>query len=123
MISIWQKLRLLISDTSAKFQTHAPQPPPTRASNEKLPDPKSSEEAHFRLKKILHPAQPIDQISRDNFILGWVAMAYIAPGLNPDEAADEDGGWPITWKPIAAEAFRRHQLNQLTDQELYPKPY
>jgi len=50
-------------------------------------------------------------------------MAYIAPGLNPDEAADEDGGWPITWKPVAAEAFRRHQLNQLTGEELYPKPY
>jgi hypothetical protein len=97
--------------------------PPMQLTPEKPPDPKSSQEAHFRLHQILNTVQPLQQMSYEDFLLGWVAMAYISPGLNPDEAGAEDGGWPPGWQPVAAEAFRRFELKELTKEELYPHPY
>ncbi len=93
------------------------------ASSTQFPEPKSSQEAHHRLHKILNTIQPLQEISYEDFMLGWVAMAYIAPGLNPDEAGDEDGGWPRGWQLVAAEAFRRFELKELTKEDLYPHPY
>lgn len=95
----------------------------SRSPNPKPPDPKSSEEAHARLHRILNTNQTLQKMSYEDFILGWVAMAYIAPGLNPDEAGDEHTGWPLGWRPVAAEAFRRFELKELTKEELYPHPY
>ncbi|MEJ6717017.1 MAG: hypothetical protein QNK82_00865 [Akkermansiaceae bacterium] len=96
----------------------------TRPSpHERPPDPRSSDEAHTRLNKILSIDQALPQISYQDFMLGWVAMAYIAPGLNPDEAKTADGGWPHGWKLVAAEAFRRFEAKELTREELYPHPY
>lgn len=96
-------------------QIHAPQ--------ERPPDPKSAAEAHTRLHQILHSPQSLPEISVYDFMLGWVAMAYIAPGLNPDEVGDEEGGWPEAWQPVAEEAMRRFKSKGLTEEELYPRPY
>ncbi|MFT6180323.1 MAG: hypothetical protein ACI9NQ_001411 [Paracoccaceae bacterium] len=93
------------------------------APQERPPDPKSAAEAHTRLHQILHPPQALSEISNYDFILGWVAMAYIAPCLNPDEAEDEEGGWPQAWQPAAVEAFRRFESKEITKEELYPRPY
>lgn len=96
---------------------------PIQALRQKPPDPKSSQEAHFRLHQILNTVQPLREMSYEDFMLGWVAMAYISPGLNPDEAGTEDGGWPPSWQRVAAEAFRRFEAKELTKEELYPNPY
>ena len=53
---------------------------------------------------------------------GWAAIAYIAPGLNPDEAASEDGSWPFGWRVVAEEALRRFEAKELTQTELYLDP-
>lgn len=83
--------------------------------------PVSSQEAHLRLHRLLHQGAPLQELSHFDFMSGWVAMAYIAPALNPDEAGSADGGWPTGWAVVAAEAFRRHKMKSLTHKELYPR--
>lgn len=83
--------------------------------------PRTSQEAHERLQRILLQRPKIQELNHEEFMSGWIAMAYIAPGLNPDEAASEDGSWPTGWKSVAAEAFRRYGTKELTRTELYPK--
>lgn len=85
-------------------------------------NPDSAQEAHARLHHLMHPDGPLQEVSHQEFILGWNAISYIAPSLNPDEAADKDGGWSKAWLPIAEEAFRRFKANTLTKEELYPRP-
>lgn len=85
-------------------------------------NPESDQEAHARLHHLMHSDLPLEEISHEEFILGWNAISYIAPSLNPDEAANKDGGWSKAWLPIAAEAFRRFKANKLTKEELYPRP-
>lgn len=96
---------------------------PRQSPPQRPPEPKSSHEAHLRLHQILNTTQPLQKISYEDFMLGWVAMAYISPGLNPDEAASEDGGWPPGWRIVAAEAFRRFDIKELTREDLYPNPF
>jgi hypothetical protein len=90
---------------------------------EQSPVPKSSQEAHTRLNDILAQNATIRELSHEEFMLGWVALAYIAPALDPDDAATEDGGWSPGWQLIAAEAFRRFATKELTKDELYPRPF
>ena len=73
----------------------------------------------FSRRNANHPGE----LSHEEFMLGWVALAYIAPGLDPDDAAIRrrwDG--PAGWRPVAAEAFRRFGTKELTREELYPRP-
>ena len=65
-------------------------------------------------------AHPLDQLSRDQFVRAWSAVAYLFPGLHPDGHEDADSGWPRALKPFAAEAWRRADAGQLADEELYP---
>jgi len=90
--------------------------------HKRAPAPESSQEAHASLRSILDHSDRIDELNDEEFIRGWVAMAYIAPGLNPDEASTDEGGWPLSWRPIAAEAFLRFADKRLTNKELYPRP-
>lgn len=82
----------------------------------------TSHMVHLRLRNILDKSSIVQELSHDEFMAGWIAMASISPALNPDEAASEDGGWPLGWRPIAAEAFRRFESKELTKEELYPSP-
>ena len=46
-------------------------------------------------------------------------MAHLFPGLHPDGFEAADSGWPRGLQRIAAEAWRRAEAGELTDQELY----
>ncbi|MDA7630020.1 hypothetical protein N8670_04200 [Akkermansiaceae bacterium] len=89
---------------------------------ESSPIPTSAQDAHLRLNLILSQRAAINELSHEEFMQGWTAMAYIAPGLNPDEALNKDCGWPSAWKEVAAEAFRRFSSKEITKDELYPHP-
>ena len=41
-------------------------------------------------------------------------------GLRPDGYEDADSGWPRVLKRFAAEAWRRADAGELSDEELYP---
>jgi hypothetical protein len=90
--------------------------------------------------------QPVQLLPAEAFKQAWAAVFYLYGGLHPDEATDHgaqlitayDGqeeyraldarlvvpryvqsGWPVVLAPLAQEAWRRHELAQLTDDELY----
>jgi hypothetical protein len=63
--------------------------------------------------------RPLEQLSREQFIRAWSAVAYLFPGLHPDGYDDADSGWPRTLKCLAAEAWRRAEAGELADEELY----
>jgi hypothetical protein len=64
-------------------------------------------------------AHPLEQLSRDQFVRVWSAIAYLFPGLHPDGYDDAESGWPHILKRIAAEAWRRADAGELADEELY----
>ena len=61
----------------------------------------------------------LKSLDKDAFLKGWQAIAFLWPGLHPDEADNPDGGWPDELKPLAAEAFRRSNAGELKDDEIY----
>jgi hypothetical protein len=65
-------------------------------------------------------AHPLEQLSRDQFVRVWSAIAYLFPGLHPDGYDDAESGWPPILKRFAAEAWRRADAGELLDEELYP---
>jgi hypothetical protein len=82
--------------------------------------PSSLQEAANALRLLLAKRSMLPQVPTSEFVAGWGAIAYIAPGLHPDEADNEEGGWPVGWRCIASEAFRRCENGELSDNELYP---
>ena len=46
-------------------------------------------------------------------------MAYLHPSLHPDGYESADSGWPRVLRRFAAEAWRRADAGELTDNELY----
>ena len=112
-------IRHFVGGIAARFRRPAPSPGSSKSPTEQSPIPVSSQEAHARLHRILHQGIPFQELSHSEFMGGWAAMAYIAPALDPDEAGMEDGGWPVGWSPVAAEAFRRFKMKELTAEELY----
>ena len=65
-------------------------------------------------------AHPLEQLSHEQFVRAWSAIAYLFPGLHPDGYEDADSGWPRVLKPFAAESWRRAEADELADEELYP---
>ena len=63
---------------------------------------------------------PADQLSKNDFVRAWSAVAYFFPGLHPDGFDDPESGWPVALKRFAAEAWRRAEAGELDDAELYP---
>jgi hypothetical protein len=63
---------------------------------------------------------PLEQLPRERFVRAWSAVAYLFPGLHPDGYEAADSGWPRVLKRFAAEAWRRADAGELTDEELYP---
>jgi len=47
----------------------------------------------------------------------WCVVAYLFPGLHPDGFEDADSGWPRVLKPFAAEAWRRVEVGEITEEE------
>lgn len=117
------KIRQFFSSIVAPIQSSEQSSMPTPHSND-AGDliPKSSQEAHARLHDTLAQSSTIQELSHDEFQRAWIAIAYIAPALSPDEANSKEGSWPTGWNVIAAEAFRRFEKKELTKEELYPRP-
>jgi hypothetical protein len=62
----------------------------------------------------------IDQLPKPDFLRAWCSVAYLFPGLHPDGYEDEGSGWPRALRRFAAEAWRRAEAGELSDDELYP---
>ena len=62
---------------------------------------------------------PLAQLPKEDFLRVWCSIVYLFPGLQPDEFVESDGGGPRTLKRFAAEALRRFDAGELTDNELY----
>jgi len=77
--------------------------------------PSSLREAAQALRIGLH--RPI--LSKPDFVRAWSSIAYLYPGLHPDGYDDPDSGWPRVLKRFAAEAWRRAEIGELRDEELY----
>jgi hypothetical protein len=63
---------------------------------------------------------PLDQLSREQFVRAWSVIAYLFPGLHPDGFDDADSGWPRGLQRFAAEAWRRTEAGEMTEEALYP---
>jgi hypothetical protein len=64
-------------------------------------------------------AHRLQQLSHEQFVRAWSAVAYLFPGLHPDGYEDTDSGWPPALKRFAAEAWRRADAGELADEDLY----
>jgi hypothetical protein len=76
-----------------------------------------------RRKAVLREAlrcNDIKSLDKEIFLEAWKAIAFLQPGLHPDEYRNPDGGWPEELKPFAEEAFRRRERNEISDEVLYP---
>ena len=62
----------------------------------------------------------LDQLPKPDFLRAWCAVAHAFPGLHPDGYEDEGSGWPRALRRFAAEAWRRAEAGELSDEELYP---
>jgi hypothetical protein len=63
---------------------------------------------------------PIELLPRTEFLRAWSSLAYLFPGLHPDDIAEPDNGLPRGLLRFVAEAWRRADLGELTEHELYP---
>lgn len=82
--------------------------------------PASLTEACESLRGLLCRRDALHEIPHADFVRGWSSIAFIAPGLHPDESGHDEGGWPVGWRCIADEAFRRGERGELADEQLYP---
>jgi hypothetical protein len=63
---------------------------------------------------------PLNELPRQKFLRVWNCVAYLFPGLHPDGYEDADSGWPRVLKRFAAEAWRRVETGEWSEEELYP---
>jgi hypothetical protein len=52
-------------------------------------------------------------------VRAWSSVTYLFPGLHPDGFDDAESGRPRGLKRFAAEAWRRAEAGELSDNELY----
>jgi hypothetical protein len=62
----------------------------------------------------------LEQLPKSDFLRAWCAVAYTFPSLHPDGYEEASSGWPRVLKRFAAEAWRRNNLGELRDEEMYP---
>jgi hypothetical protein len=58
-------------------------------------------------------------LRKAEFVRAWCSLSYLYPGLHPEGYGSRGSGWPNAFKPLAAEAWRRFELGELTENELY----
>lgn len=61
----------------------------------------------------------LDGLEKEVFLRAWCSLVYLFPGLHPDEFLDSTRSVPQTLKKFAAEARRRFEAGELTENELY----
>jgi DNA (cytosine-5)-methyltransferase 1 len=91
-------------------------------------------------------SKTLRKISADTFKRGWFSVGFLYPGLHPDGAIEHgketsnevvnhaeirkieprllapffvESGWPVVLAPVAKEAWRRYEADELKDDELY----
>jgi hypothetical protein len=79
--------------------------------------PDSLREAGRELRLALRG--PLEQLPKENFLRAWCSVVYLFPGLHPCEFLESTGRGPRKLKGFAAEAVRRFEAGELTDNELY----
>lgn len=84
------------------------------------PIPESLTEAVTILLELLRQRKFLPEVDPQTFLRGWSSLFFIAPGLHPDECGHDEGGWPVGWRCLGEEAFRRAAAGELSDEELYP---
>lgn len=62
----------------------------------------------------------LEILSDAAFVRAWCAIAYLFPGLHPDDFDASETAWPRVLKRFGAEAWRRFHAGQLNAEELYP---
>lgn len=109
-----------------------------------IPVPADEREALQWLFRALD--RPLRNMPNDEFMRAWCAVFYLHGGLHPDGAHDHgteielnnDGpfrfqlieprlispsytetGWPLVLAPLSIEAWRRYELGELSDDEIY----
>lgn len=83
-----------------------------------IPDSKPHAES---ILKILINLNPKPEFSPQLSLLKiWNCIAYLNPGLHPDEVGSQDGGWPEIYLPYANEVWARYDKNEIDDDALYP---
>ena len=87
------------------MENHANIPSSLRAAGEQL-----------RLALAGHP----ESLSKQVFIRAWNSIHYLFPSLHPDGYDDAEFGWHRALQPMAAEAWRRAAIGEISDNEIYP---
>ena len=75
----------------------------------------SPNERHLRIAL----TDSLERLPKPTSVRAWCAIAYLYPGLHPDGYESADSGWPRVLRRFAAEAWRRADAGELTDNELY----
>lgn len=78
--------------------------------------PPSAATAERHLRSTL--GSKLESLPKHAFMKAYCSVAYLYPGFHPD--AWEDWAGPAEIKPLLAEAWRRAEARELTDNELYP---
>ena len=61
----------------------------------------------------------LEKLTKRDFLRAWCSILYLFPGLHPDTFFDPNNDWPKKLKGLAAEAWRRFQAGELTNNEFY----
>ena len=61
----------------------------------------------------------LQTLTKEEFVRSWCSLSFLYPGLHPDGFASRGSEWPRHLKPFAAEAWRRFEAGELTDNEFY----
>jgi hypothetical protein len=64
-------------------------------------------------------SRSLEQLAKQDFLRAWCSVYYLFPGLHPKALFEANNEWPGTVKRFAAEAWRRFEAGELTDNELY----
>jgi hypothetical protein len=64
--------------------------------------------------------KPLKSLSREQFVCAWSSVAYLYSGMHPDSEELAGPEWPPMVGEFAAEAWRRADRGEITDEELYP---
>lgn len=65
-------------------------------------------------------AANLEELPNADFVRAWCVVAYIFPGLHPDGYDEPGSGWPRVLIRFPAEAWRRNDIGELLDEEMYP---
>src|SRR5262245_3548929 len=62
---------------------------------------------------------PLPGLAKREFLRAWCSIIYLFPGLHPDSFFDSNNDWPKKLRGIVAEAWRRFQAGELSNDEFY----